>query len=236
MNTIRALLGVLDHLVFQATERVRERPVPAAAKRLSLHDTDARPMSKGTTLKGTQFGYTAQIAEDATGLIIDYGAHIGQPGDSDLIGPAIQAIAATLRPPPVVTADKTYGAAHARVALTEAGVSLVAITSAAVRSSRDLAPDYALRAAAHPASAIRRSRPFELADRRLGWNIRADGQRAIPPQAQRRVFHYKRSAFRLGDTTRGVDHRRGLSRERSARLVADLCSDPEGKLVSFGVA
>jgi transposase, IS5 family len=129
LNTMRALLGVLDDLVFQATERARERPVPAAQKRLSLHDTDARPMSKGTTRKGTQFGYTAQIAEDANGLIIDYGVHIGQPGDSDLIGPAIQSITAALSVPQVVTADKTYGAAHAREALTEAGVGLVAIVA-----------------------------------------------------------------------------------------------------------
>jgi transposase, IS5 family len=129
LHTIRALLEVLDDLVFQATERAHGRPVPAAAKRLSLHDTDARPMSKGTTRKGTQFGYTAQIAEDANGLVIDYGVHIGQPGDSDLIGPAIQAIADTIGVPQVVTADKTYGAAHAREALTETGVGLVAIVA-----------------------------------------------------------------------------------------------------------
>jgi IS5 family transposase len=128
LTALNSVLDVLDQLVYQATERARERPVPNAQKRLSLRDGDARCVSKGTTRKGTQFGYTADITEDAAGLIIDYGVHIGQPSDSDLIGPAITNISETVgRVPGAVTADQTYGAAHARQALTDAGVDLVAI-------------------------------------------------------------------------------------------------------------
>jgi IS5 family transposase len=129
-NTLRVVLDALDPLVHQAVQRARERPVAAAEKRLSISDGDARPMSKGTTKKGTQFGYTAEISEDANGLIVDYNSHIGQPGDSDLIGPAVTAIAEVVGAvPTAVTADKTYGAAHARTALTETGVKLVAVVA-----------------------------------------------------------------------------------------------------------
>lgn len=128
LRSLTRVLAVLDALVFQAVERARERPVPNAQKRLSVHDGDARCASKGTTRKGTQFGYTADIAEDAAGLIVDYGVHIGQPCDSDLIVPAVRNIIETLGcVPTVVTADQTYGAAHARQGLTDAGVELVAI-------------------------------------------------------------------------------------------------------------
>lgn len=126
-KSLTGVLAVLDQVVFQAVERARERPVPNAAKRLSLNDGDARCVSKGTTRKGTQFGYTADISEDAAGIILDYGAYIGQPGDSDLILPAVQNIADTVGVPAAVTADQTYGAALARQGLTDAGVGLVAI-------------------------------------------------------------------------------------------------------------
>jgi IS5 family transposase len=128
LRSLSAVLAVLERVVFQATERARERPVPNARKRLSLHDGDARCASKGTTRKGTQFGYTADITEDAIGLIVDYGVHIGQPSDADLIVPAVRAVINTLgRVPAAITADQTYGAAHARQGLTDAGVDLVAI-------------------------------------------------------------------------------------------------------------
>ena len=72
-RSLTDVLAVLDQVVFQAVERARERPVPNDQKRLSLYDGDARCASKGTTRKGTQFGYTAEISEDASGLILGYG-------------------------------------------------------------------------------------------------------------------------------------------------------------------
>lgn len=122
------VLAVLDQVVHQATERARERPVPNAKKRLSLHDGDARCVYKGTTRKGTQFGYTADITEDASGMIIDYAVHIGQPGDSTLITAAVDRVKKVLGVvPTAITADQTYGAADARKTLTGVGVELVAI-------------------------------------------------------------------------------------------------------------
>jgi IS5 family transposase len=129
LNTITSVLAVLDQLVFQATERARERPVPNAVKRLSLRDGDVRCVSKGTTRKGTQFGYTADLSEEANGLIIDYGVHIRQPADSDLVVAAVANISEAIAVPGAVTADQGYGAAHARESLTEAGVGLVAIVA-----------------------------------------------------------------------------------------------------------
>ncbi len=129
INTMTKVLGSVDQLVYQAVERARERPVPAADKRVSLHDGDARPMRKATTAhKGVQFAYTAEITEDNNGLIVDHQVHVGQPGDATLIGPAITRVTTrTGTTPTVVAADGTFGAAHTREELTNTGVGLVAI-------------------------------------------------------------------------------------------------------------
>ncbi|MFV0526025.1 MAG: transposase [Acidimicrobiales bacterium] len=129
VNVLVKVLGVIDRPVHQATERARHRHVPAGDKRVSLHDTDARPMRKGTTKhKGTQFAYTGEITEDNGGVIVDYEIHIGQPPDADLIGPAIQRVTDRVgQTPAAVTADGTFGTAAARHDLTQTGVECVAI-------------------------------------------------------------------------------------------------------------
>ena len=129
LHTIRGVLEAVDQLVFQAIQRAHGHPVPASEKRLSLHDRDCRAMRKGTTKRrGTQFAYTGEITEDNTGLIVDYGVHVGQPPDAGLIGPAMGRVAGRVgHIPEVVTADGTFGTASARKALTEVGVGTVAI-------------------------------------------------------------------------------------------------------------
>lgn len=129
LNTIEHIVGVAAQIIHQAKARARERPLPAAEKRLSLHDGDARPIRKRTTpRKGTQFGYTAEVTDNIDGLIVDYALYIGQPADSSLIGGTINNIIELFGTvPPEVTADHGYGSADARQALTDAGVQLVAI-------------------------------------------------------------------------------------------------------------
>lgn len=129
VNVVTKVLATVAALVHQATQRARHRPVPASDKRVSLHDTDARPMRKGTTKhKGTQFAYTGEVTEDNGGLVVDHEIHIGQPPDADLIAPAVQRVTNRVGDTPAaVTADGTYGSVAARDSLTQAGVDCVAI-------------------------------------------------------------------------------------------------------------
>lgn len=128
LTRLHQAIEALPALVSQANARVRAQPVPAADKRLSIRDRDARPIKKATTpRKGIQFGYTAQIVEDAAGLIIDHDVFVGQPADGELIEPAIKRVAERCGTPTTVTADKTYGTNASRQALTDLGVTTVAI-------------------------------------------------------------------------------------------------------------
>ena len=134
-------LDALPALVDQAKARAHQEPVPAAHKRLSIRDCDARPIRKGSTRRGTQFGCTAQIVEDNAGLIIDYQVCVGQPADAELITPAIGRITDRYQTPTIVAADKTYGTAQSRQALTELGVATVAIAHKANQRPPHLTPE-----------------------------------------------------------------------------------------------
>ena len=47
--------------------------MPESATRLvSLHDADARPIRKGRLGKPVEFGYKAQIVDNADGVILDH--------------------------------------------------------------------------------------------------------------------------------------------------------------------
>lgn len=134
-------LDALPALVEQAKARAAHQPVPAARKRLSIRDGDARPIRKGSTRKGTQFGYTAQIVEDNGGLIIDYEVCVGQPADAELITPAIKRVADRYHTPNVVAADKTYGTAQSRHELGELGIATVAIAYKANQNPPPVTPE-----------------------------------------------------------------------------------------------
>jgi transposase, IS5 family len=153
LGRLRQAQEALPALVAQAKARALHEAVPAADKRLSIRDRDARPIKKATTpRKQIQFGYTAQIAEDAAGLIVDYEVFIGQPADAELIPPAIKRIAGQCGTPALVTADKTYGTTASRQALTDLGVTTVAI---AYKSNQKPPPPPTAEAARHLNTAIK---------------------------------------------------------------------------------
>ena len=87
--------------------------MPESASRLvSLHDVDARPIRKGRLGKPVEFGYKAQIVDNADGVILDHTVEIGNPADAPQLAPAIGRITArTGHPPRAVTADRGYGQA-----------------------------------------------------------------------------------------------------------------------------
>jgi IS5 family transposase len=102
---------------------------PDSATRLvSLHDPDARPIAKGRLGKPIEFGYKAQIVDNADGIVLDHTVEKGNPPDAPQLAPAIERIThRTGRPPRAVAADRGYGEAGVEADLHDAGVTTVAI-------------------------------------------------------------------------------------------------------------
>ena len=102
---------------------------PVSATRLvSLHDPDARPIAKGRLGKPVEFGFKAQVVDNADGIVLDHSVHQGNPADAPLLAPAVARIKALLgRAPKAVTADRGYGEATVQDDLTELGVTTVVI-------------------------------------------------------------------------------------------------------------
>lgn len=132
---LRRAINELDTIIERATRVVvqtRSRlagVMPESASRLvSLHDTDARPIRKGRLGKPVEFGYKAQIVDNADGVILDHNIEIGNPPDAPQLAPAIERIARrTGRAPRAVTADRGYGEAGVETELHDLGVRHVAI-------------------------------------------------------------------------------------------------------------
>lgn len=103
--------------------------MPESAHRVvSLHDADARPIRKGRLGKPVEFGYKAQIVDNADGIILDHTVELGNPHDAAQLAPAIERITRrTGRPPRAVSADRGYGLASVERDLHQLGVRSVAI-------------------------------------------------------------------------------------------------------------
>jgi IS5 family transposase len=145
----------------QTLQRVVEHVTPAGATRIvSLHDPDARPIRKGRLGRPVEFGYKAQVLDNADGVILDWSLEIGNPADAPQLVPAIQRVQAlTGRTPRAVTADRGYGEAAIETQLHDLGVTQVCIP----RKGR---PGAARRATEH-------SRSFQ---RMIRWRTGAEGR------------------------------------------------------------
>ena len=111
--------------------------MPESASRLvSLHDVDARPIRKGRLGKPVEFGYKAQIVDNADGVILDHNIEVGNPADAPQLVPAIQRITTrTGHTPRAVTADRGYGQPSVERDLHQPGVRSVAIPRASKPSA-----------------------------------------------------------------------------------------------------
>ena len=99
-----------------------------AHRLVSLHDVDARPIRKGRLGKPVEFGYKAQIVDNADGVILDHNVEIGNPADAPQLVPAIERITTPHGTPPrAVTADRGYGKPSVERDLHALGVRSVAI-------------------------------------------------------------------------------------------------------------
>jgi transposase, IS5 family len=83
---------------------------------------------KGRLGKPVEFGYKAQIVDNADGVILDHNVQIGNPADAPQLAPAIKRITDRVgRAPRAVTADRGYGEASVERDLHDLGVHSVAI-------------------------------------------------------------------------------------------------------------
>ena len=128
IDHLESVLGRTQRVVAQTRSRLAGVMPESASRVVSLHDLDARPIRKGRLGKPVEFGYKAQIVDNADGVILDHTIEGGNPADAPQLAPAIQRITRRAgRPPRAVTADRGYGLASVERDLHELGVRSVAI-------------------------------------------------------------------------------------------------------------
>ena len=132
---LRQAINHLDRLIARTEQVVAQaRSPPGRGDARVSHPagqpprSDARPIRKGRLGKPVEFGYKAQVVDNADGVILDHTVEIGNPADAPQLAPAIERIARRAgRPPLAVTADRGYGQASVEHDLHELGVRNVAI-------------------------------------------------------------------------------------------------------------
>jgi transposase, IS5 family len=128
INALNTIVRRTERVVAQARSRLCGVMPESATRLVSLHDVDARPIRKGRLGKPVEFGYKAQIVDNADGVILDHNVEVGNPPDAPQLTPAIQRITRrTGHTPRAVTADRGYGEASVERDLHELGVRSVAI-------------------------------------------------------------------------------------------------------------
>ena len=136
INDLHSIVGRIERVVAQARSRLAGVMPESAHRLVSLHDVDARPIRKGRLGKPVEFGYKAQIVDNADGVILDRNVEIGNPADAPQLAPAIERITRrTGHSPRAVTADRGYGYASVERDLHSLGVRSVAIPRASKPSA-----------------------------------------------------------------------------------------------------
>ncbi len=128
INHLNIIVGRTQRVVAQTRSRLAGVMPDSSIRVVSLHDADARPIRKGRLGKPVEFGYKAQVVDNADGVILDHSVEIGNPPDAGQLAPAIQRITRRIGcPPRAVTADRGYGDASVERDLHALGVRSVAI-------------------------------------------------------------------------------------------------------------
>jgi IS5 family transposase len=149
LNDLDTLLQRTRQVVAQTRSRLAGVMPESAARMVSFHDVDARPIRKGRLGKPVEFGYKAQVVDNADGVILDHSVEIGNPADAPQLAPAIARITNRAgQTPRAVTADRGYGYASVEAELRDLGVRYVAIPRASKPSAarRDVEHRKAFRA------------------------------------------------------------------------------------------
>ena len=119
---------LVERVVAQTRLRVAGGMPDGSTRVVSLHDPDARPIAKGRIGKPVEFGYKAQIVDNADGIVLDHVVIKGNPPDAPMLVPAMtRVIARFAKTPTAVTADRGYGEARVDDELEALGVKRIAI-------------------------------------------------------------------------------------------------------------
>ncbi len=128
VNDLSNLLAATRRIAAQTRQRLSGTMPDGAARRVSLHDPDARPIAKGRLGKPVEFGAKAQVVDNDDGVVLDHDVQPGNPADAPRLEPAVKrVIRRTKRKPRTVAADRGYGEAGVDEALHEAGIRDVVI-------------------------------------------------------------------------------------------------------------
>jgi IS5 family transposase len=93
VDRLAALAERVGRIAAQTLQRVVDGEVPDGATRLvSLHDPDARPIRKGRLGRPVEFGYKAQVVDNADGVVLDWRVEVGNPVDAPQLAPAIERV------------------------------------------------------------------------------------------------------------------------------------------------
>jgi transposase, IS5 family len=136
INRLETVVATTERIVAQSRSRLAGVMPESASRVVSLHDVDARPIRKGRLGKPVEFGYKAQILDNADGVVLDHNVEVGNPHDAAQLAPAIARFATrTGHTPRAVTADRGYGQASVESDLHDLGVRCVAIPRASKPSA-----------------------------------------------------------------------------------------------------
>jgi IS5 family transposase len=136
LKDLATLLARTEQVITQTRSRLAGVMPDSASRIVSFHDVDARPIRKGRLGKPVEFGYKAQVVDNADGIILDHSVQIGNPADAPQLAPAIARITDRIgRAPTAVTADRGYGYASVETDLHDLGVRRVAIPRASKPSA-----------------------------------------------------------------------------------------------------
>src|SRR3954447_7921228 len=128
VERLEQLIERTHRVAAQTRQRLAGTTPDGAARLVSLHDPDARPIVKGRLGRPVEFGYKAQLVDNEDVVIVDHNVEAGNPPDAPMLEPAIARVKArTGRVPRAVTADRGYGEAAVEDALHAAGVRYVVL-------------------------------------------------------------------------------------------------------------
>src|SRR4029453_4661839 len=82
VDELAATLHTTASVVAQTRSRLAGGMPESATRVVSLHDLDARPIRRGRLGHPTEFGYRAQVVDNADGVILDHTIEPANPADA----------------------------------------------------------------------------------------------------------------------------------------------------------
>jgi IS5 family transposase len=97
VNDLTRLIEATRRIAAQTRQHVAGLTPDGASRRVSLHESDARPIAKGRLGKPVEFGYKGQVVDSDYGVVLDHSVHQGNPPDAPQLAPAIERVIKRLR-------------------------------------------------------------------------------------------------------------------------------------------